>query len=579
LFPALFLLLLGPVSARAHPNLELALEGQLSDQQRKNISSYLSLGRLADNEQLSEAMFRRLYRKAAKEAAKALEPFGYYSPTISTTKRQVAPDKWQVTLTADPGTPIKITEVTINLIGPGTAPPRLARAVEHFPLRVGDVLSHQQYEQGKDRLIASALENGYQQAVFRTSRVEVRKQEYSATIQLDLVTGPRYLIGALHFQADFIDHDLLRKITPVREGAPFSPRALTRIRQSLFNAGYFSSVDINYDLAQVEPDTNKVPITIVLSPTPAHKYGIGLGYGTDTGPRAILEYTNRHLNRFGHQLDLHWQPSQRKSDFGGTYTIPIGDPKRDRLAITGTYTTEDFDNTETETLNAKISFDHFRRWGEYSTYLQYLEERYDTGSNLDSDQMRFLIPGIRGSVFWADDRLTTRQGLRLTATAIGSDQGLLGDTDFIQATLHAKGIYSFWDKWRIIGRAEIGTTLVDDIYELPPSLRFYAGGDQSVRGYGYKKISPTDDEGNLLGGKNLLTYSLELERNLVDAWSGAVFYDSGTVSDTFSNPTMHSGAGVGLRWNGVFGQVRLDLAKALDEDGSWRIHFTLGADL
>ena len=117
------------------------------------------------------------------------------------------------------------------------------------------------------------------------------------------------------------------------------------------------------------------------------------------------------------------------------------------------------------------------------------------------------------------------------------------------------------------------------MYAIPPSLRFYAGGDQSVRGYGYKKISPADDEGNLVGGKNLLTYSLEVERSLYDQWSGAVFYDSGMVSDTLAGSTIHSGAGVGLRWNGIFGQIRLDLAKALDENGSWRIHFTMGADL
>jgi translocation and assembly module TamA len=576
---ALLLLLLGPPLASAHPNLELTIDGEINDQQRKNITSYLSLARLPDNEQLSEAMFRRMYRKAPKEAAKALEPFGYYSPNISATQHQLEPGKWRVVLTAHPGTPTQVTEVKINLIGPGTDDSRLTKAAEGFPLRAGDILDHQKYEQGKDRLIASALENGYQKAIFRSSRVEVRKQEHSAAIQLDLETGPRYLIGPLHFQSDSIDHDLLRKITPAREGDSFSPKALTRIRQSLFNAGYFSSVDINYDLGQAEPDTNKVPITIVLVSNLKHKYGIGLGYGTDTGPRGILEYTNRHINRFGHQLDLHWRPAQRKSDFGGTYTIPIGDPKRDRLALTGTYATEEFENTETETFNATVSFDHFRRWGEYSTYLQYLDERYDTGAELDSDQSRFLIPGIRGSVFWADDRLATKKGLRLTASAIGSEEGLLGDTNFVQTTLRAKGIYSFFDDWRIIGRSEIGTTLVDDIYDLPPSLRFYTGGDQSVRGYGYKQISPTDDDGNLLGGKNLLTYSLELERTLYDAWSGAVFYDSGTVTDSFSNCTMHSGAGVGLRWSGVFGQVRLDLAKPLDQEGSWRIHFTLGADL
>ena len=563
----------------AHPNLELNISGDLSESQRNNISSYLSLARLGDSEQLSKALFRRLYRKAPKEVEKALEPFGFYAPEISINEQQLQAEKWQVNLTVHPGKPIRVTEVHITLTGPGAQDAILKKAISQFPLHQGDPLNHPLYEQGKERLIAQALENGYQQAEFNRSRVEVSKKASSASIQLTVATGPRYLIGPLQFQADFIDHELLNKITPVQEGDPFSPKALTRMRQSLYNAGYFTSVDINYDLAHAQPGSNKVPLTIILTPNLTHKYGIGLGYGTDTGLRSTFEYTNRHINRFGHQLDLQWQPSERKSNFGGTYTIPIGDPKRDRLSISAKYETETHDNTETETLNTIVSRDHFRRWGEYSTYLQYLKENYDTGSDLDTDQGSFIIPGIRGTIFWADDRISTDRGLRITATVIGSEEGLLGDADFLQASLRAKGIYRFFDKWRIIGRTEIGTTLVDDIYNLPPTLRFYAGGDQSVRGYGYKQISPTDSDGNLLGGKNLFTYSVELERHLYNDWSGATFYDSGTVTDNLSDASMHSGAGVGLRWNGIFGQVRIDLAKALDESGSWRIHFTLGADL
>jgi translocation and assembly module TamA len=191
-----------------------------------------------------------------------------------------------------------------------------------------------------------------------------------------------------------------------------------------------------------------------------------------------------------------------------------------------------------------------------------------------------LIPGAKGSIFWADNRLVTTRGLRLSASLIGSEDGLLADTSFLQTAVRTKGIYSFFDKWRWIGRADLGATLTNDINDLPPSLRYFAGGDQSVRGYGYKKIGPADADGNIVGGKNLLTYSLELERALFEEWSAALFYDSGTATNTFSKLNLQSGAGIGVRWNAPFGQIRLDLAKALDdENNSWRIHFTMGADL
>lgn len=572
-------LLCTPLPALAHPQLNLTIDGDLSESQRQNVRSFLSLARLADNEPLDEVVFWRLYAKIRQEAANALEPFGYYEPAIELAHQRIPQGIWQVTLIIHTGEPVLVSEVNIALQGEGAEDQRLLAARQEFPLHRDAIFDHRLYEKGKEQLITLAMENGYHRAEYRSSRVAVRKKQRSAAIHLELATGRRYLIGPLRFEADFIDHDLLRKITPIHEGDPYSPKALTLMRQSLFNAGYFASVDVHPAIDQAEPATNKVPITIILTPNLAHKYGIGLGYGTDTGARGTLEYTNRHINRFGHQLDLQTQPAQRKSNFGGVYTIPIGDPKKDRLSLSGRYQTEEYDNTLTDTLNATISHDHFRNRGEYSTYFRFLDENYDTGAEADSDHSRFLIPGIKGALVWADDRIATTRGLRITATVLGSTESLLADADFLQTTLQAKGIYSFGDQWRLIGRSEIGTTLVDDISSIPPSLRFYAGGDQSVRGYGYKKIAPSDGEGNLLGGRNLLTYSLEVERVLYEQWSGAVFYDSGMVSDTFAGNTMHSGAGVGLRWNGIFGQVRLDLAKALDENGSWRIHFTMGADL
>ena len=573
----LFCLFVSP--AFGHPDLILNINGELTDAERNNISSYLSLNRIEDSKQLSTNVFKRLYRKAEREATKALEPFGYYAPTINLSKKELEGGKWQVDLEVQPGEPIRIQNIAITYHGPGANDDKLLKAIDLFPLQKGDALNHPLYAQGKQQLISKALESGYPKASFGTSRVEVQKKNLSAAITIDIETGPLYLIGKLEFQADFMNHELLQKITPIQEGAPFSPKALTRMRQSLYNAGYFSQVDISYDLDRAEPVTNKVPITIALTQNLAHKYGIGLGYGTDTGPRGTLEYTNRYLNHYGHQLDLQFQPSQIKTNFGGTYSIPIGDPKKDTFSLSGLYETESYENTETETINATISRDYYRGWGELSYSLQYLHENYDTGSIIDSDRSSFFIPGVKTTLFWANDRISTDRGLRISAKIIGSEKSALGDADFLQATFNAKGIYRFWEDWRFIGRAEIGTTLVDDIYSIPPSLRFYAGGDQSVRGYAYKEISPTDDKGNLLGGKDMLTYSLELERRLYKAWSGAVFYDSGTTMNSFTDCTMHSGAGVGLRWSGIFGQVRLDLAKALDKSGSWRIHFTLGADL
>ena len=576
---SLFMLCCTATRASANPQVNVQIQGNLSDNLRQNINGSLSLTRLDNKEPLTKATFLRMYGKTRTEAAKALQPFGYYAPVITISQQQVQPDKWQVTLDVDPGRPTLVTNVDITLSGPGAKDASLQPLTKAFPLQQGNQLNDPAYEQGKDQLIAQMLDKGYDRAYLSTSRVEVSKREYSAKIILNVDTGLRYVIGQVAFKADFLSQSLLQKITPVHEGDPLSPKALTRMRQSLYNAGYFSDVNIKYNLDDADPDTHKVPITILLKPDLAHKYGVGLGYGTDTGPRATFSYTNKHINSLGHQLTLQWQPAQYKSSFSGVYSIPIGDPDRDRLSLTSSYTTEEFDNTKTETFNNIISQDHVRSWGDYSAFFQLLKENYSTGAVGDEGNAFFAIPGIKGSIFWADDRINTTKGIRLSGSLKGSKDGWAADADFVQANINVKAIYQFWEKWKIIGRTDIGSTLVGDQDSLPPSLRYYAGGDESVRGYGYKKIGPTDGEGDILGGKDLFVYSIELDRVVYGNWSGAVFYDSGTASNSFQEMTMHSGAGVGIRWGGAFGQLRLDLAKSLDEDGSWRIHLTMGADL
>lgn len=557
------------------PAVAVEIVGNLTETERRNILAHLSLARAVDTSPLLPAAFNRLAARAVKETAKALEPFGYYAPKI-VIHQERRDSGWQVRIEVHPGDPVRLTAVTIKITGPGEEDAALGEAVRNCPLRSGMRLDHRQYEEARDGLISVAIENGYLKAGYRTSRVEVHRKERTAKVDLLLASGPRYRFGPIQFEADFIDHDLLTKISPVKTGDPLTPDALARLRRSLYLADYFTGVELDYDLESAD-DPASVPVRVVLTPNLAHRYGIGLGYGTDTGIRGTLEYANRHINRQGHQLNLQWQPSERKSNFGGAYSIPIGDPLKDRLSILGSYEVESYDNINSELWKTSLGHDHFRDWGEYSTYVQFLQEQDEIGANA-SDAALFL-PGIKGSLFWTDNRLVTTRGLRLSASLLGSEEHVLADTSFLQATGGIKAIYSFWGQWRVIGRVDGGYTVIDEIEQLPLSLRFFAGGDQSVRGYGYKKIGPRDEDGNIIGGKYLLTSSVELERTLFDSWSGAVFYDSGGVTNSLSDAGMHAGAGVGLRWNAPFGQIRLDVARALDEGGSWRLHFTLGADL
>src|SRR3546814_9705750 len=81
---------------------------------------------------------------------------------------------------------------------------------------------------------------------------------------------------------------------------------------------------------------------------------------------------------------------------------------------------------------------------------------------------------------------------------------------------------------RLIVRGEIGHTFTDALTAMPPSLRFYAGGDRSIRGYEWREVGPRIGDFSI-GAKNVVTTSVEFERYFTQSWGGAVFVDSGSA--------------------------------------------------
>ena len=114
---------------------------------------------------------------------------------------------------------------------------------------------------------------------------------------------------------------------------------------------------------------------------------------------------------------------------------------------------------------------------------------------------------------------------------------------------------------------------------MPSSLRFFAGGDQSIRGFGYQTISPVDETGQLTGARYLSVGSLEYAHPVAEKWRLASFVDTGTATNDYRDP-LKVGSGFGVRWISPLGPIRFDLAFGVSETKiPWRLHFGLGAEL
>ncbi len=573
LLAGLLLLMTSTTAWPATPELEIEISG-ISGDMLANVQAGLSLYLQRDHPLLSEALIRRHHHNAPDQIRKSLEPFGYYRPQIESTLEHVD-NRWIARYQIAPGDPIRIREVRIRIDGPGASDPAFLRWQASYPLSRGDALSHRAYDHAKSRLLQIARERGYVEGSLEQHRVTVDLESMQADIDMHYASGPQYVIGEITIDQEDFDEDFLRRYLTFRTGDPYDAALMLSLRRAFADSDYFERADV-IPMHEMAVD-GQIPVHIVLKPRKRKLYTAGLGYSTDTGARGRLGFEERRANQYGHRYGSTLRASKIQSSINARYTVPLRHPVTDTLTYSILLLDEETDTTDRTT--ASIGADITQKAGKWlrSTGLSYEWERYMITDV--EEHSRLLIPNIRWQRVHADQRIQTRRGWYFSIGFRGASDAILSNATFLQLRSGGKYIHGITERTRLLLRATAGATWTPDFTELPTSQRFYAGGDQSIRGYAYNSLGPEDDLGNVVGGRNLLAGSVEFEFNLLPRTSVAMFYDAGNAYNS-NDFDPQSGAGVGLRWKTPIGAVRLDVAQALSkEDRPWRLHLTLGPDL
>jgi len=571
--PLLFVLVLSLPSAHAAINLKVTVEGIEGDI-RENVLAYLSIEKQKKHEDLSPAIAQILHRKAREEIRTALQPYGYYNPVIIDKLIRENSD-WHAIYTINIGSPVLIDTIDVTVTGEGAEDNVFASIEDALPVKKGDVLNHQQFEDAKKLLYDRAAKSGYLKAEMISARVNVYPEESRAEIALHFKTGPRYYFGAVSFVQDSFDPDFLSRFVPFKAGDIYSIAGLISLQKALNNSNYFESVAIMPKIDEAE--NFQVPIEVTVKPLKQNQYTVGLGYGTDTGARGSLGWENRRVTPKGHRFETNLRVSEIKTSITSQYTIPLANPLSDNIKLTAGWLNEDTKTSNSDKTFGGIHYNYRQGKWKKSIYATYEQDNFDVGN--ESGQSELFIPGMSWTYISADNPVTAREGRRVYLDIRGAHEALLSDANFAQFRMQAKYIRGVTAQSRFIARGEAGVSLIDNFSDLPPSVRFFAGGDNSIRGYAYNSLGPKDRVGNVIGGKHLLVGSIEFEHRIIEKWSAAVFYDAGNALDELSDP-LRSGAGFGIRWQSPMGPFRLDLGFPFDtSDSSWRIHFIIGPDL
>ena len=497
-----------------------------------------------------------------------MDALGYFDAHIKTELLQER-DCWRLHLRINPGEQAIVNAATLRLTGG-------LKDVSEFDVAlpiVGDRFQPDRYERRKRNLLERVRSQGYLDVRF--DKAEVLVESGTAQIHWALDSGPQYRFGYIEAEQDVLDETLFHRYLSLAEGEPYSSAAVLESYRALISSDYFKRVTV--EPAVGERTDGEVPVSI--RAVAADKWSVlgGAGFSTDTGPRLRARAQARYLNSGGPRGGLDSLLSPVRSHVSGQYRWPYGDPTHQWYTLKGRVGYEDTDSAESSSLS--LGLHRAQRLGRHWTQtisLDYLVEDYDVSA--DEGRAQLVLFGHNLTFTSAIDERRPRRGRTVSLDVKAGARALASDNDVVQVRVAAKQILPLPYDARLLLRGQIGYSWQESFAQLPPTLRFFAGGDNSVRGYALDELGPEDAAGDNLGGQRLAVGSIELDFPVRENWSAALFADSGSAWD--DEPEFSNSIGFGVRWYSPLGPIRIDLAHPLDDDAQVvRLHLSIGPDL
>lgn len=557
----------------------------LPEAANKNAVNWLNTEQKRKAYPLTQDDVESIYEAGKQNVLDAAQPFGFFrAQVLRSHLKKLNQHEWEASYYLQPGQPLRVTHFSISLVGAGAKQPFFQSCLQNLPLKQGQILETESYNEIKKRLNNVATQNGYLSGHFTTNVIRIDRANYTSDIELVYDTGAQYYFGQVFFKQNSLNDGFLQRFVRFKEGSVYSPDELLKLQQNLSATPYFQSVDVE---PGVQNDTTRVvPVNVTLIPSKSERYNFGLGYGTDTGIRGTVGLTFPRITKSGQYFNSSLQASQIQTNLDARYVFPGQDPVTQQYFIAASITQESPNTSEGHT--QKLMLGKSNVWYGWKTTLS-LSEQFDQYSLRGDPWLasHLLMPTLTLSKSVFNDPIFPTKGHSFTLTERGAAEAIASSTSFTQTELAGNYIFSPTKLSRLLIRGDIGVTIVNDINTIPLSLQYFAGGSDSVRGYSYEELGP---------GKYLMVGSVEFQHQVIEKWYAAVFYDAGNAVNSLTNPAgtavgtkqpdidlsslLKQSVGIGVVWVSPVGPMELTLAKPLGDAGkSLSVQFSMGAGL
>jgi translocation and assembly module TamA len=617
----------------APPSVQVRIEAPEALQ--RLLDTHLDIARLvraAAGEPISENELRRLENATPAQARALLATEGYMDAEVRTQREGAAVDERRegaaiderregaaiderregaavgegnteaarplVRVIVDPGARTQVAAVVLQMRGPlgdeaaGGDPAAQALIREWqsgWTLPVGRPFANAAWRDAKNNALARLRASGYAAASWQDTAANVDADGARATLMLSADSGPRFHLGEIVVEGlERQQAASVLNLAELRTGAAITEQRLLDWQERIARTGLFEGVSVALDADPARSDAAKVTVRVREAPLQQATFGVGVS--ANSGARVSVEHLHRRL--FGQRATL-----RNKIEWGTKRSTWEGElashalPGLYRNLLGGAWESIESDTDRVYSTRVRLGRAYETQRNERFWFVQGEHERvrpFDTSTpsglaartdtsaatlnfhgtwrNLDS----IVLPTRGYSI-----AIQSGGGRVFRADASGPVRPRSGPFGRLHA--RAQGWLPLGERWYGQARIELGQVFARDEIAVPESQRFRAGGDDSVRGYAWRSLTPQVG-GVDTGGRVVATGSVEVARpvseKLPSVW-WATFIDAGRAADSWKGFSPAWGAGVGVRWRSPVGPLRADLAYG-DEEKRWRVHFSVG---
>jgi translocation and assembly module TamA len=574
---------------------EYRLEVQAPDPLRALLLNYLDLARFQNapaTDGINAAELERLLRAAPAQARGLLETEGYFNADVTAERAGSADGLPLLRVSVAPGPRATVRSFEIEAVGAlqtaaaagdAAAQRDLAAMRSRWPLQPGSVFRQSAWADAKNTTLARLRADGYAAAGWRSTVAKVDAPTSRVDIATEFDSGPLFRLGEIRIEGvQRYREDAIRQLATFGPGDVYTERGLLDFQDRLQKLGLFEGATVELDAD--EKTAAAAPVRVRVKELTQQQATVGIGYSANTGPRFSLEHTNRRV--FGtpwiakNKLEL--GPDQQKWE-GELTSYPLEGLYRN--LVSGSAAKLRTDDQQLKSWNARAG----RTQDSPRIDRLYFAEL--AHARVDSASLTSQADAVSGNYHWVfrdlDNLLLPTRGQTLSAQAAAGyargSRSVLGNPleeargPFARAFARLTWYAPFGNGWYATARAEAGEVFAHSAVGIPDTLLFRAGGDDSVRGYGYRTLGP-EINGVTVGGRTLLTGSIEVARPIsasLPAYWWAAFVDAGNAADRWAEIKPAVGYGLGLRWRSPVGPLRVDVAYG-QRVKQVRVHFSVG---